>query len=208
MARMSWFSKIWPPLPCSPQGNIHHGPRQLVGPNHLVGEERSKRGVDRAQEAIAEILVPSAAPQGKCTRAGRCKGAGTPPRVVRSRPFPYSVRKASGSVRSGPRHSHSRMRVQRRGCWRGERARTRSGSPRLSSGVPRPTLLRYMRPGKRPLRPDRRAPPPVGSSPRSLGAQPRSTWDAKCRHISQLFREIWPLFDCTLFAHSSHIMTC
>src|SRR5260221_14594310 len=42
-------------VPCSPKGNIHHGPPQVVGPNHLVGEERPKRGVDRAQEAVAEI---------------------------------------------------------------------------------------------------------------------------------------------------------
>ena len=42
-------------LPCSPKGNIHHGSRQVVGPNHLVGEEQSKRGVDRAQETVAEI---------------------------------------------------------------------------------------------------------------------------------------------------------
>src|SRR5258707_12400578 len=42
-------------VPCSPKGNIHHGPPQVVGPNHLVGEERPKRRVDRAQEAVAEI---------------------------------------------------------------------------------------------------------------------------------------------------------
>ena len=28
--------------------NFHHGPRQVIGPNHLVGEEHPKRGVDRA----------------------------------------------------------------------------------------------------------------------------------------------------------------
>src|SRR4029077_2504788 len=42
-------------LPCSPHDNIHHGPRQVVGSNHLVGEERSQRRVDCAQEAVAEI---------------------------------------------------------------------------------------------------------------------------------------------------------
>jgi len=147
-------------LRCFLDGNIHHGPRQVVGPNHLVGEERSKRWVDRAQEAIAEIwFLPRL--HRVDVRGPEDVKAREPLRVVRSRPFPCSVRKASGSVRSGPRHSHSKMRMPHRGCWRGELARTRSGSPRLSSGVPRPTPLRYMHPGKRPLRPERRAPPRV-----------------------------------------------
>ena len=38
-----------------PDDNVHHGPRQVVGRNHLVWEEQPKRGVDRAQEAVAEI---------------------------------------------------------------------------------------------------------------------------------------------------------
>ena len=46
-------------LRCFLERNIDHGPPQVVGPNHLVGEEQPKRGVDRAQEAIAEIrLLP------------------------------------------------------------------------------------------------------------------------------------------------------
>ena len=40
-------------LPGSPDGDIHHGPRQVVGPNHLVGEQHPKRGVDRAQQAVS-----------------------------------------------------------------------------------------------------------------------------------------------------------
>ena len=70
------------------------------------------------------------------------------------------------------------MRMPRRGCCRGELARTRSCSPRWSCGVPRPTPPRYRRPGKRSLRPDPRAPPRVRSSPRSLDAEPLSAWGA------------------------------
>src|SRR6266446_5903648 len=42
-------------LLCSPDRNIHHRPGQVVSPNHLVGEERPKRGVDRAQKTVTEI---------------------------------------------------------------------------------------------------------------------------------------------------------
>src|SRR5579863_3639819 len=42
-------------VPCWLHGDFHHRPRQVVGANHLVGEQHPKRGVDRAQEAVAEI---------------------------------------------------------------------------------------------------------------------------------------------------------
>src|SRR5580704_13664940 len=46
-------------LPRSAYDDIHHRPGQVVGPNHLVREERPKRGVDRSQQAVAEIrFVP------------------------------------------------------------------------------------------------------------------------------------------------------
>src|ERR1700722_6536190 len=46
-------------LRCFLDDNVHHGTRQVVGLNHLVGEEQPKRGVDRAQETIVEIrLLP------------------------------------------------------------------------------------------------------------------------------------------------------
>jgi hypothetical protein len=39
-------------LPCSAGGGIHHGPRQVVGANHLVGKQHPERGVSRAQPGI------------------------------------------------------------------------------------------------------------------------------------------------------------
>jgi hypothetical protein len=42
-------------LPCSVDGGINRGPRKIVGANHLVGKQYPKRGVNRAQQAVAEI---------------------------------------------------------------------------------------------------------------------------------------------------------
>ncbi len=42
-------------LPSSADGNIDHGPGQVVGPNHLVGEHDPEERVDCAQQAVAEI---------------------------------------------------------------------------------------------------------------------------------------------------------
>jgi len=42
-------------LPFFPDGNVHDGAGQVVGPNHLVREEHPKGRVDRAQEAVTEI---------------------------------------------------------------------------------------------------------------------------------------------------------
>jgi hypothetical protein len=42
-------------LRCLLDRNIHHGASQVVRPNDLVREQQPKRGVDRAQQAIAEI---------------------------------------------------------------------------------------------------------------------------------------------------------
>ena len=36
-------------------GDIYHGPAQIVSPNHLIREQDSKRGIDPAHEAIAEV---------------------------------------------------------------------------------------------------------------------------------------------------------
>src|SRR5580658_5230107 len=36
-------------------GDVHHCTCQVVGPNHLVWKQQLKRGVDGAQQAIAEI---------------------------------------------------------------------------------------------------------------------------------------------------------
>jgi hypothetical protein len=46
-------------LPCSPDGNIQHGPGQVVGPNHLVVEQHPKCRVDPAQQAVTEVRFPS-----------------------------------------------------------------------------------------------------------------------------------------------------
>src|SRR5882762_1196938 len=42
-------------LASSPHDNIDHRSGQVVGPNHLVREERPKHGVDRAHKPVAEI---------------------------------------------------------------------------------------------------------------------------------------------------------
>jgi hypothetical protein len=42
-------------LTCSLEGDIDHGPGQVVSPNYLVGEQHPKRRVDRSQQAVAEI---------------------------------------------------------------------------------------------------------------------------------------------------------
>src|SRR5580700_4381204 len=39
----------------SPEGDIHHSLSQVVGPNDLVRKQRPKHGVDRAEQAVAEI---------------------------------------------------------------------------------------------------------------------------------------------------------
>src|SRR5258708_5454348 len=67
-------------LLCSPDRNIHHRPGQVVGPNHLVGEERPKRGVDRAQEAVAEIWVLPRLHRGDVRRPEDAKAREPPPR--------------------------------------------------------------------------------------------------------------------------------
>jgi len=46
-------------LRCFLDDDVHHGTRQVVGPNHLVGEEHPKRRLARAHEPVAEIrLLP------------------------------------------------------------------------------------------------------------------------------------------------------
>ena len=49
IARMSRFSKTGPPgSPGFACDDIHHDPRQVVGPNYLIREEQPKHGIDRA----------------------------------------------------------------------------------------------------------------------------------------------------------------
>jgi hypothetical protein len=38
--------------------DVQHGPRQIVGPNHQVGEHHPKRRANSAQQAVAEIRFP------------------------------------------------------------------------------------------------------------------------------------------------------
>ena len=48
-------------LPCFAHGNIHHGVRQVVGRNDLIGEQHPKQRVDRAQQPVAEVrFLPDA----------------------------------------------------------------------------------------------------------------------------------------------------
>jgi hypothetical protein len=48
-------------LPCFADGNIHHGARQVVGRNDLIGEQHPKQRVDRAQQPVAEVrFLPDA----------------------------------------------------------------------------------------------------------------------------------------------------
>jgi len=47
-----------PTFLCSPHHHIHHGAGQVVGANYLMREYQSKCGVDRAQQALAEIRLP------------------------------------------------------------------------------------------------------------------------------------------------------
>ena len=44
-----------PRLASPAHDNIDHRSGQVVGPNHLVREERPKHGVDRAHQPVAEI---------------------------------------------------------------------------------------------------------------------------------------------------------
>src|SRR5579863_3951349 len=44
---------------CFPNHNVHHGPRQVVGRNHLVGEQHPKYRVNSTEKPVAEIrLLP------------------------------------------------------------------------------------------------------------------------------------------------------
>src|SRR5580693_7372818 len=42
-------------LPCFSDGDIDHRAGQVVGRNHLIGEQQLKRRVDCAQQPVAEI---------------------------------------------------------------------------------------------------------------------------------------------------------
>jgi NADPH:quinone reductase-like Zn-dependent oxidoreductase len=93
----------------------------------LASNRRSSQRRSRAR-CGSRNSAPSAAPLDKCTRDGRYRRWGIPPRVVLSRPFLCSERRASDFVRSGPRHSRSRIGRWRQGCSREGLARTRSSS--------------------------------------------------------------------------------
>src|ERR1700722_19083112 len=40
---------------CWPDGDIDHGPSQVVGPNHLVRKQHPKRWVERTHKPVGEI---------------------------------------------------------------------------------------------------------------------------------------------------------
>ena len=42
-------------LPRSVDDSLHHGASQIIRPDHLVWKQHAKRGVDRAQHAVAEV---------------------------------------------------------------------------------------------------------------------------------------------------------
>ena len=42
-------------LASSPDGNIDHRSGQIVGPNHLAPEKYPKRGIEGAQQAVADV---------------------------------------------------------------------------------------------------------------------------------------------------------
>src|SRR5579863_1050384 len=44
---------------CFPNHNVHHGPRKVVGRNHLVGEQHPKHRVNSTEKPVTEIrLLP------------------------------------------------------------------------------------------------------------------------------------------------------
>src|SRR5580704_18211254 len=131
---------------------------------------RSKVGISHPK--LTEVLHRDFADCSALKRAGICRREGIPPRITRSRPLLCNVQKASDFAPSDPRHYRSGMRRPRRDCCRGELARTRLCSPRLSCGVRRPTPLRYRRRGKKWPRPDPRVSPQVQNSLRNLDAEP------------------------------------
>ena len=59
MANLTVLENQRPAFSSASHGDIHHRSGQVVGANHLVGEQHSKCGIDRAQEAIAQIGLPA-----------------------------------------------------------------------------------------------------------------------------------------------------
>ena len=55
MSRFSRTSVRLSPMPRT--ADIDHGAGQIICANHLAGEHHAKRGIDRAQHAIAEIRL-------------------------------------------------------------------------------------------------------------------------------------------------------
>src|SRR6266481_2602833 len=104
--------------------DIHHGPGQIIGPDDLIGEQQTKSGVDRAQQAVAQIRF-FAWLHRIDIRGSRYKGWENRMRGGPSRLLPYTVRKPSDFVPSDPLRSRSRMRKLLSGCSCGELVRTR-----------------------------------------------------------------------------------
>jgi hypothetical protein len=63
-----------PKLASSPDDNIDHYSGQVVGPNHLVREERLKHGVDRAHTRRPKIHVKNFV---RCAARLHLTGVGT-----------------------------------------------------------------------------------------------------------------------------------
>ena len=59
MANVTVLENQRPAFSSASHGDIHHRSGQVVGTNHLVGEQHPKCGINGAQEAIAEIGLPA-----------------------------------------------------------------------------------------------------------------------------------------------------
>jgi hypothetical protein len=116
-------------LACSTDCNIDHGAGQIVGPDDVIGKQHAERGIDCAQQAIAQIRFfarlhwvdvggSEDVNVGKCRREQRFLGLSL---VARERqPVSSSLIRAAAAQRKAPRQG-----------WRYEEpGRTRLCSPR------------------------------------------------------------------------------
>ena len=67
--------------PRSAYDGIHHSPGQVVGLNHLVGQQQPNRRIDLAQQAVTEVRFLARLQGIAVRRPGKCKCEGTPPRA-------------------------------------------------------------------------------------------------------------------------------
>ena len=97
-----------------------------------LGNTTRKRRIDRAQQAVAEIRLPARLHRADVRRPEEVNVGET---CREQRILGLSLvasKRTSDFVRSGLRQRRSKTRTLRRGCYHGERARTRSCSPRLT----------------------------------------------------------------------------